>query len=59
MKRNEPQWKREAARKHCKERRERVWDRLTDIDRNNIDWDSIRWMRQSNIDESTIIGVVK
>ena len=28
MKRNEPQWKREAARRYCKDRRDFIWDSL-------------------------------
>jgi len=28
MKRSEPKWKREAARQHCKDRRDKIWDAL-------------------------------
>ena len=28
MKRNESQWKRKAARKYCKEQRDKIWDAL-------------------------------
>lgn len=30
MKRSEPQWKRQAAREHCKARRDAIWNALVD-----------------------------
>jgi len=48
MKRNEPIWKRDAARKHCKARKQQVWDVLSGVD--DFDWESSRWVRQKEFE---------
>jgi len=48
VKRNEPKWKQEAARKHCKNRKQQVWDVLSGVD--DFDWESRRLIRQKEFE---------
>jgi len=50
MKRNEPHWKREAARKHCKARKQQMWDKLSGrYDWDEYNWEARRWVRAAEI----------